>query len=118
MFLKSDGFKWSVFFLFLLLAFIIDSQFNTIPGPIRVLVWIVIAIILLSIFFITSQGHAAWIFIKQAHLELRKVIWPSREETFKLTLFISLIVLIMALLLWGLDSFLFWLMNWFTSQKG
>ena len=41
-------------------------------------------------------------------IEARKVVWPSRQESIQATLMIAVVVLIMAVLLWGLDGALLW----------
>jgi len=56
----------------------------------------------------SSQGKALWGYVTGARTELRKVVWPSRQESLQATLMIAVVVLIMALLLWGLDSALLW----------
>jgi len=56
----------------------------------------------------TAQGKALWGYVTGARTELRKVVWPSRQESVQATLMIAVVVLIMALLLWGLDSALLW----------
>lgn len=56
----------------------------------------------------TASGKALWGYVTGARTELRKVVWPSRQESVQATLMIAVVVLIMAVLLWGLDSALLW----------
>jgi preprotein translocase subunit SecE len=42
-------------------------------------------------------------FLKEVHLELKKVNWPTREETFKYTLIVIGICIVTAAFLGGLD---------------
>ncbi|WP_438504165.1 preprotein translocase subunit SecE [Acinetobacter towneri] len=49
--------------------------------------------------------------MKEARVEIRKVVWPTRQETMQTTLIVVAVVLVMALLLWGLDSLLGWLVS-------
>ncbi|MEJ2107339.1 MAG: preprotein translocase subunit SecE [Acidiferrobacteraceae bacterium] len=51
----------------------------------------------------SAQGRAAWEFGKGARTELRKVVWPSRKETFQATLAVIAIVILIALFLWLVD---------------
>lgn len=44
-------------------------------------------------------------FLKEAKLELKKVNWPTRQETFRYTLIVIIISLIVAGYLGGLDVF-------------
>jgi len=57
----------------------------------------------------THLGKVMWSYINGAYrIEARKVVWPSRQESIQATLMIAVVVLIMALLLWGLDGALLW----------
>jgi preprotein translocase subunit SecE len=56
----------------------------------------------------SAPGKALWGYVTGARTELRKVVWPSRQESIQATLMIAVVVLIMAVLLWGLDSALLW----------
>jgi preprotein translocase subunit SecE len=57
----------------------------------------------------TTQGAAFAILVKEARIEIRKVVWPTRPETLQTTLIVLAVVLVTALILWGLDSILGWL---------
>ena len=59
----------------------------------------------------TAKGQAFFSLAKEARVEIRKVVWPSRQETTQTTLIVVAVVLVMALLLWGLDSLLGWLVS-------
>ena len=50
-------------------------------------------------------------FIQQVRAEVSKVVWPTRQETVQTTLIVLLFVVAVALLLWGLDSLLGWLVS-------
>ena len=41
--------------------------------------------------------------------ELRKVVWPTRVETGQTTAIVVVVVLIVALILWALDSLFAWI---------
>ena len=51
-------------------------------------------------------------------VELRKVVWPTRQETIQTTLIVVAMVVVAALILWGLDKVFFWLVAWLTGQRG
>lgn len=59
----------------------------------------------------TSQGAAFWKLAKEARTEIRKVVWPSRQESTQTTLIVVAFVIIMSLILWGLDTLLGWLVS-------
>ena len=50
-------------------------------------------------------------------IEARKVVWPSRQESIQSTLMIAVVVLIMAVLLWGLDGALLWGVKSLTGKS-
>jgi preprotein translocase subunit SecE len=57
----------------------------------------------------SAQGQRLWAFIQGARIEIRKVVWPSREETTRTAIAVFVFTLIMALFFWALDSGLLWL---------
>ncbi len=59
----------------------------------------------------TERGRNAWTLIKEARGEIRRVVWPSWEETTQTTMIVLVLVLIFALLLWLLDSSLSWVVS-------
>jgi preprotein translocase subunit SecE len=54
----------------------------------------------------TAFGKVLVAYLVGSRAELRKVVWPNRQETVQTTLLIAVVVLIVALLMWGLDSLL------------
>lgn len=47
-------------------------------------------------------------FMRDSRLEVRKMVWPTRAETMQTTLMVIVIVLILSIFLWGVDSLLGW----------
>lgn len=82
-----------------------ESQFNTLVRMLMLLGGIAAG---LALAYQTATGKALWGYIVGARVEARKVVWPTRQESLQATLMIGVVVLIMALLLWGLDSLLLW----------
>ena len=60
----------------------------------------------------TEKGRAAWDFVREAHTEVRKVVWPTRKETTQTTLIVIAMVALVAVILWILDGFLAWAVKW------
>ena len=56
----------------------------------------------------TEKGRQMWSFTQDAQIEVRKVVWPTREETLQTTLIVILMVIFIAIFLWLLDLFLGW----------
>jgi preprotein translocase subunit SecE len=56
----------------------------------------------------TEQGRAFIAFASGARNEVRKVIWPTNRETMQGTLVVIVMVLIIGLYIWVLDTISFW----------
>lgn len=54
------------------------------------------------------QGKRLLGFMKDSRLEVRKMVWPTKNETMQTTLMVMVIVLILSLFLWAVDSMLGW----------
>ena len=65
----------------------------------------------------TEKGKNTIVFAKEARTEVRKVVWPTRQETIQTTLIVLVATLIMSLILWGLDSVLFWAVGLVTGLQ-
>ena len=59
----------------------------------------------------TAKGEAFWTLVKGSRTEIRKVVWPTRQETVQTTMIVVAFVLLVAMILWGLDSLLGWLVS-------
>jgi preprotein translocase subunit SecE len=56
----------------------------------------------------TSQYGASLIeFSKGSRIELRKMVWPTRQETIQTTLIVLLLVVLVAVFLWLIDMAVF-----------
>ena len=65
----------------------------------------------------TEKGRTALAFAKESKTEIRKVVWPTRQEAIQTTGIVLVATLIMAFILWGLDSVLFWVVGLITGFK-
>lgn len=88
------------------------------PLWIRLLELLVAVGVAVFVALLTEPGRTIKAFFSAAHMEVRKVVWPSRQETLQTTLVIFIAVLITSLFLWGVDSILFVLVRAFTGQGG
>jgi preprotein translocase subunit SecE len=66
----------------------------------------------------STQGRRLWAFIQGSRVEIRKVIWPTKQETTQTAIAVFVFTLIMALFFWGLDSFLLWLTRTLVGSAG
>jgi len=60
----------------------------------------------------TEKGAAFWQLVKDARVEIRRVVWPSRQESTQTTLIVVAFVIVTALILWGLDTLLGWIASY------
>jgi len=63
----------------------------------------------------TAVGRSIWEFATDSRAEVRKVVWPTRQETLQTLLIITIAVLLTALFLWLVDSLLFSVVRHLTS---
>ena len=90
--------------------------FSEVNALVRTVGLLVATAAALALAYKTELGRSIWSYITGARTELRKVVWPSRQETLQATLMIAVVVLITALLLWGLDSLLLWGVKLLTGR--
>jgi preprotein translocase subunit SecE len=77
--------------------------------PLRVLLVLAGTIAGVGIAMTSTQGRRLWAFIQGSRIEIRKVVWPTRQETTQTAIAVFVFTLILALFFWGVDSFLLWL---------
>jgi preprotein translocase subunit SecE len=77
----------------------------------RVLGMLVLAAAALGLAVQTERGLATWTLVKEARSEIRRVVWPTWDETFQTTMIVLVLILVFALILWLLDSGLSWLVS-------
>ena len=112
----ADRIKLIVALLFLgggVVAFYIFSDQSLLY---RVLGLIVAALVSVAVVLQTELGRSAWSFFKEARLEARKVVWPTRRETSQTTLLIMASVIVVGIFLWLLDMGLLALVKLLTGQ--
>ncbi|WP_133501837.1 preprotein translocase subunit SecE [Cognatilysobacter terrigena] len=64
-----------------------------------------------AIFATSAQGARTREFLSESRFELRKVVWPNRQEAMRTTWVVMLAVLILSLLLAGFDVVIQWLVK-------
>ncbi len=111
----QDRLKWALIgFLFILLV-VGNLYFSTVSAALRAFVAILLGIALLWVAKSTVQGTVAWEFMKSARLEIRKITWPTRDETIRTAGIVLLLIVLVALLLWGVDALFAFLVGAFLS---
>lgn len=108
---RFDAVKWTVVIVLLAVAVVGNSYYSDQSLLYRVLGILAIAGVAGLIALQTAKGAAFWALVKGSRTEIRKVVWPTRQETVQTTMIVVGFVLLVALLLWGLDSLLGWLVS-------
>ena len=106
-----DILKWILAIAFLAAAVVGNYMYANEPLLYRVLGVVVLMLVGAAIALTSSQGKAFLQLLKEANIERRKVIWPTRQETTQTTLIVVIVVVLMSLVLWGVDSLLSWLIS-------
>lgn len=108
---RFDLLKWLLVVILVVVGVVGNQYYSAEPMLYRVLALLVIAAAAAFVALQTGKGKAFFVLAKEARAEIRKVVWPTRQETTQTTLIVVAVVLVMALLLWGLDSLLGWLVS-------
>lgn len=77
----------------------------------RVVILVVMGVGALALTLITTQGQAFLKLLKEAIVEARRVVWPTKDETMQTTLIVFAVVVVMSLVLWGVDSLFGWMIS-------
>ena len=106
---KLDSVKWLLVVVLVGAGIYGNSYFSDESLLYRVIAMLVVAGIAMSMAVTTEKGASAWSMIKGARTEIRKVIWPTRQETSQTTIIVLIFVVLCGLFFWALDSFLGWI---------
>jgi preprotein translocase subunit SecE len=106
-----DAFKWLVVLALGAAAVVGNTYYAEQSLLYRAPVLVVVGVLAVFIALSTLRGVAFWSLVKEARTEIRKVVWPTRQETNQTTLLVVGVVLVVAVILWGLDTLIGWLMS-------
>ena len=108
---KLDWLKWGLVLAVVAAGVYGNAHFGDQPLLYRVIGLLVLSVVAGFVAIQTEKGASAWRLIKESRAEIRRVVWPTRQETTQTTLIVVAVVLVMAVILWGLDSALSWLVS-------
>jgi len=83
--------------------------------PLRVLIVLGGTGLGIAIAMTSMQGQRLWAFIQGSRVEIRKVVWPTKQETTQTAIAVFVFTLVMAVFFWLLDSGLLWLTRQFVG---
>lgn len=113
---SMDALKWVVVFVLLTAAVVGNSLYSEMSVVIRAAAVIALVASAGVIAALTQKGKAAITFAGESRMEVRKVVWPTRQETLQTTLIVLAVTVIMALVLWGIDGIMVRLVRLFTGM--
>jgi preprotein translocase subunit SecE len=83
--------------------------------------WLAVAggiVLAIAVFIWSQYGRSFWQFALDSRIELRKIVWPSRQETGMTTLVVFGFVVFAGLFFWLLDLVLAWATRALSGQGG
>ena len=115
----GDTVKLALAILLVIAGIVAYYQFDQINSAVRAVGMIAVIGASIGIAMFTAQGRLAREFFTEAQFELRKVVWPTRQETLQTTLAVMFVVVIISVILWMIDMFLGWtILDHLLRSKG
>jgi preprotein translocase subunit SecE len=112
---SMNSLKWAIVIVLAGLGVVGNYHFAEQSVLVRTIGLIVVAALAIATALQTEKGKKFWHFSQDARAELRKVVWPSRKETFQTTALVLAVVAIVGLILWGVDIVLLKVVAWITG---
>ncbi len=103
---RLDFAKWAAVVALVAIGVVGNSHFSAQPLYLRAPALLALSVIALVFVFNTEKGAALWALVQGSIIELRKVVWPTRQETNQTTLIVVAVVIVMSIILWLLDTFI------------
>jgi preprotein translocase subunit SecE len=72
----------------------------------------------LVLLYSSQPGRDLWTYVQSSRVELRKMVWPTRQETWRTTLVVFLFVVALGVFFWLVDMALAWGVRQVTGQGG
>ena len=109
---------WSLVFAILIAVIWGNNEYKEAALFIRVMAVVAAIGVAAGLALLTQKGKNAIGFARESRIEVRKVVWPSRQETIQTTLIIFAVVAVVGLFLFLLDGALIWAVDAITGVKG
>lgn len=111
----ADTLKWVITFVLLVAAVVGNYLYGELSVVARAAGVIVLVAAALGVAATTTKGKEAIVFARESRMEVRKVVWPTRQETMQTTLIVLAVSIVMALALWGIDGIMVRLVAFVTG---
>ncbi|KFZ30036.1 preprotein translocase subunit SecE [Pseudidiomarina salinarum] len=113
-----DSIKWLVAIALLAAAVVgnyyYGEQVSVLYRAIGVVLLVIVAGVVAGL---TDKGRRFRTFAKESRTEIRRVVWPSRQEATQTTIIVVVATALIALLLWGMDAILVRVVGFFTGLE-
>ena len=103
---KLDTFKLMLAIAVLMLGIVGFYYYESESQLYRVLGVVFAAIVAIAISSTTRLGQGLIGFARESRMEVRKVVWPTRQETVQTTFMVIVAVIIIGIFLWLIDMLL------------
>ena len=111
----KDSLLWGLVFIILVAAVVANSFYGELSAALRAAAVVVAVGVAGFLAYQTHKGKATLAFAKESRLEMRKVVWPNRQEAIQTTLIVLVVTAVVGLFLFMLDGLLVWLVNLVTG---
>lgn len=115
---KLDVFKLALAIVILLAGIAGFYHYESEALLYRVLALIVLVMVALGIVYTTQLGQRIVAFGRESRVEVRKVVWPTSQETVQTTLMVIVAVIVLGIFLWLVDMVLLSAVQYLTGQGG
>jgi preprotein translocase subunit SecE len=114
-----DYLIWSIGLLIVAAGFYGFYQFSgDVITPIRAVGLLVALVIAAFVIAQTTRGREFFSFLREADVERRKVVWPTRNETVQTTLVVIVLTIIASIVLFILDTIFGWVIRQLIGAGG
>lgn len=107
--------KWVVAIAILIAATVgnryAPELFPQLSSWVRIVALVMVAVGALAITLTTTQGQSFIKLLKEAQVEARRIVWPTKDETMQTTMIVCAVVVVMSLVLWGIDTLFGWMIS-------
>lgn len=112
---NKDSILWGLSILIILAALVADTCCKNLMLSLRVFSWFVVLAIVGGLLWNTKQGATFWQFLKETRNELYKVVWPTKDETTRVTVMVAGLVILVSFIIWIVDSIFLGLIKLITG---
>lgn len=106
---------WGVALLIIAAGLWGNHFYQEISLPIRAIGLVGVFIVALFCAALTTHGKKFIRFVQEARTELRKIVWPTRQETMQMSGIVLFVVSVVGIFLWGVDAILLKVVGWLTG---